>query len=70
MFGPLPGNAEGPPLKILQVRLEEGTGEPGEILDVNAEGIDVYNTMLGAMGCKEQLGPGNRKLQRVDQIRA
>jgi hypothetical protein len=39
------------------------------ILDVGAEGIDVYNTMLAAMGTKEKLGPGNRKGRAIDAIR-
>lgn len=42
----------------------------GEILDVNSEGIDVYNTMLSAMECKSQLGPKKREGKSVDAIRA
>jgi len=40
------------------------------ILDVGAEGLDVYNSMLDAMGVAERLGPANRQGQRVDKIRA
>ena len=41
----------------------------GEIVDVNAEGIDVYNTMLTAMGAKNRLGPEKRDFHSVDAIR-
>ncbi len=41
----------------------------GEIMDVNSEGIDVYNTMLTAVGCQPRLGPDDRKHQPVDSIR-
>lgn len=47
-----------------------GRFKTGQILDVNAEGIDIYNTMIQAMGCKEQLGPAERKTSSVDAIRA
>lgn len=47
-----------------------GRFKTGQILDVNAEGIDVYNTMIEAMGCKVQLGPAERKTASVDAIRA
>jgi len=42
----------------------------GQIMDVGAEGIDVYNTMLGAMGAKNALGPEKRERRAVDKIRA
>lgn len=42
----------------------------GKIIDVNSEGIDVYNTMLTAMNCKSKLGPDNREGKSVDAIRA
>ena len=42
----------------------------GEILDVGREGIDVYNTMLDAMGVKERMGPKDREAKPVDAIRA
>ena len=38
-------------------------------MDVGKEGIDVYNTMLTAMGAKDQLGPTKRDGQSVDSIR-
>ena len=33
-----------------------GRFKTGEIVDVKSEGIDVYNTMLTAMGVKSKLG--------------
>lgn len=47
-----------------------GRFKTGRILDVNAEGIDVYNTMLDAMGAKKSLGPAQREKRAVDSIRA
>lgn len=47
-----------------------GRFRTGEIVDVNSEGIDVYNTMLDAMETKNRLGPKDRKHQSVDVIRA
>ena len=47
-----------------------GRFKTGHILDVNAEGLDVYNTMLSALGVKDRLGPKNRKMNSVDRIRA
>ena len=46
-----------------------GRFKTGEILDVRAEGIDVYNTMLDGMGVRERLGPAGRKARPVDIIR-
>ncbi|TWU08152.1 DUF1552 domain-containing protein [Stieleria varia] len=40
------------------------------IVDVGCEGLDVYNTMLAAMGSKRQLGPAKRQGKSVDAIRA
>ncbi len=40
------------------------------IMDVGAEGVDVYNTMLDAMGSRKRLGPGDREHRAVDKIRA
>jgi hypothetical protein len=48
----------------------DGRFKTDQILDVNAEGLDVYNTMLGAMGVPNRLGPGKRELNAVDAIRA
>jgi hypothetical protein len=47
-----------------------GRFKTGQILDVGAEGIDVYNTMLEAMGAKQRLGPERRDATQVDAIRA
>jgi hypothetical protein len=47
-----------------------GRFKTGQIMDVGAEGIDVYNTMLEAMGAADRLGPAKRKVQPVDRIRA
>ena len=46
-----------------------GRFKTGQIMDVGSEGIDVYNTMLDAMGCKERLGPAKRDGKAVDAIR-
>lgn len=45
-----------------------GRFKTGNILDVKAEGIDVYNTMLQAMGAKEKLGPQDRTSTEVGAI--
>jgi len=47
-----------------------GRFKTGRILDVGAEGIDVYNTMLGAMGARRRLGPAAREHRSVDAILA
>lgn len=47
-----------------------GRFKTGKILEVGAEGIDVYNTMLDAMGAKSRLGPSDRPMRRIDAIRA
>ncbi len=47
-----------------------GRFKTGEILDVGAEGLDVYNTMLDGMGVRDRLGPQNREATAVDAIRA
>jgi hypothetical protein len=47
-----------------------GRLKTGQVLDVGAEGLDVYNTLLGAMGVSERLGPAGRKPRPVDAIRA
>ncbi len=47
-----------------------GRFKTGEILDLGAEGIDVYNTILEAFDVSRRMGPAERKLQRVDAIRA
>lgn len=47
-----------------------GRFKTGQIMDVGAEGIDVYNTMVQAMGSKERLGPEKRETRRMDGILA
>ncbi len=47
-----------------------GRFKTGKIMDVSQEGIDVYNTMLTAMGASERLGPQHREATAVDGIRA
>lgn len=47
-----------------------GRLKTGNIVEVGAEGIDVYNTILGAMGASKRLGPVDRKPMAVDTIRA
>ena len=47
-----------------------GRFKTGEILEVGAEGLDVYNTILQAMDVKERLGPAKRRAHSVDAIRA
>jgi hypothetical protein len=47
-----------------------GCFKTGQIVDVHAEGLDVYNTMLDAMDVKQRIGPENRKSRMVDAIRA
>ncbi len=39
-------------------------------MDVNAEGVDVYNTMIDAMGAPGRLGPEKRGHRKIDKIRA
>ena len=46
-----------------------GRFKTGRILDVSAEGIDVYNTMLSAMDVTHRLGPRDREHRPVDSIR-
>ena len=46
-----------------------GRFKTGQSMDVKAEGIDVYNTMLTAMGSKRKIGPENRGNKSVDKIR-
>lgn len=47
-----------------------GRFKTGQIADVGAEGIDVYNTMLAAMGVSRRLGPAKRPVNALDAIRA
>ncbi len=47
-----------------------GRFKTGQIMDVKAEAIDVYNTMLTAMGAKNRIGPAKRQPAAIDKIRA
>ncbi len=47
-----------------------GRFKTGQFLDVGAEGLDLYNTMLGAMGASRRLGPADREHRPVVAIRA
>lgn len=47
-----------------------GRFKTGQIMDVGREGLDVYNTMVQAMGVKAKLGPGDREKRHVPQILA
>lgn len=47
-----------------------GRFKTGQFLDVGAEGLDLYNTMLGAMGASRRLGPADREHRPVVAIRS
>ena len=47
-----------------------GRFKTGQIMDVGAEGIDVYNTMLTAFDSTKKLGPNDRDHSAIDMIRA
>jgi hypothetical protein len=47
-----------------------GLFKTGHIMDLKAEAIDVYNTMLTSMGAKRRLGDSKRETNMVNQIRA
>ena len=47
-----------------------GRFKTGQIMDVGAEGIDVYNTLLTGMKVPGRLGPARRETRAVDKIRA
>jgi len=47
-----------------------GRFKTGDIMEVGKEGVDVYNTMLDAMGASDRLGPASRDRTDVDGIRA
>jgi hypothetical protein len=47
-----------------------GRFKTGAILDVNAEGLDVYNTLLDAFDVPRRLGPSDRPVQKVESVRA
>lgn len=45
-----------------------GRLKTGEILDVNSEGLDVYNTIARTTGVKAKLGPADRSGKLIDEI--
>jgi len=47
-----------------------GRLKTGQLHDVGAEGIDVYNTILQAYEVSKRLGPADREFQSIDAIRA
>ncbi len=47
-----------------------GLFKTGQIMDIGAEGLDVYNTMIRTMGAPGRLGPEKRENRDIDQIRA
>jgi hypothetical protein len=47
----------------------QGRFKTGQIINVGAEGLDVYNSMLGAMGASQRLGPSDRPVNEVDVLR-
>ncbi len=47
-----------------------GRFKTGQILDLNNEGLDVYNTMLQTLEVSRSLGPADRETLAVDAIRA
>jgi len=46
-----------------------GRFKTGKIMDVGAEGIDVYNTILNGMDVEGRLGPADREARSIDGIR-
>ncbi|MEM9702969.1 MAG: hypothetical protein AAF907_11060, partial [Planctomycetota bacterium] len=47
-----------------------GRFKTGGVLDVGAEGLDVYNTLLAGMGADRRLGPQDRDGSAIDMLRA
>ena len=47
-----------------------GRFKTGQILDLGGEALDLYNTMLEAMGTTDRLGPADREARPADVIRA
>ena len=47
-----------------------GKFKTGQILDLGSEALDLYNTMLEAMGASDRLGPADREARPADAIRA
>jgi len=47
-----------------------GLFKTGQILDANCKGLDLYNTMPGAIGSKSRLGPNRREHRLIRDILA
>ena len=47
-----------------------GRFKTGQFLEVGAEGLDLYNTMIEAMGVSRRLGPPGREMNPLDAVRA
>lgn len=47
-----------------------GRMKTGEIIDVGAEGIDVYNTLLDSFDITKRMGPADREFRMISEIRA
>ncbi len=47
-----------------------GRFKTGQILDLGAEGLDVYNTLLAGLDISDRLGPKNRDGRSIDALRA
>ncbi|HCP84567.1 MAG TPA: hypothetical protein DIT88_09180 [Planctomycetaceae bacterium] len=45
-----------------------GRLKTGQILDLRAEGLDVYNTLLSQFDVQQRLGPADRNSTIIDQI--
>ena len=46
-----------------------GRFKTGQIMNVKAEGLDVYNTILKGMNVRTKMGPAKRKMKNIDSIR-
>jgi hypothetical protein len=47
-----------------------GRFKTGQFVDIGAEGLDLYNSILNTMGAATRLGPADREHAPVDVIRA
>src|SRR5690606_37830361 len=45
-----------------------GRIKTGQIMDVGGEGLDVYNTLIEAVGASGRLGPAHRQMTYADEI--
>jgi hypothetical protein len=45
-----------------------GRFKTGQIMDLGAEGLDLYNTLIGGMGVQQRLGPASRPVQTTESI--